>query len=191
MRFRVLLALAVAGLLAPVGAQAGLLGLGGHGGYFNVSDDGEKTFFGGAHVRLRLPILLAFEGALDYRPSGERTVNSPQPGTELDVTTYPITVSGMFTPLPLVYLLAGVGWYNTTIEFSDPGITTGPTRETNDSFGIHFGAGLEMSIGGDKSISGDVRYAFLNYEVKKLDLPGVKELDGDYFSFQIGLTFNF
>jgi hypothetical protein len=48
-----------------------------------------------------------------------------------------------------------------------------------------------MSIGGDKSISGDVRYAFRNYEVKKLDLPGVDELDADFFSLQIGLTFNF
>ncbi len=191
MRFRVLLALAVAGLLAPGGAQAGLFGLGGHGGYFNVSDDGEKTFFGGAHVRLRLPMLLALEGALDYRPSDERTVNSPQPSTEFDVTTYPITVSAMFTPWPLVYLLGGVGWYNTTIEFSDPEITMGPTRETNDNFGIHFGAGLELPIGGDKSLSGDLRYAFLNYEVKKLDLPGVDELDADFFSFQIGLTLNF
>jgi hypothetical protein len=191
MRLKVLLALAVAALILPGPARAGLLGLGGHGGYFRVSDEGEKKFFAGAHARLRLPLFLTFEGALDYRPSATRTVNRPAPGTDIDVTTYPITISAMAYPIPLVYLLAGVGWYNTTLEFSDSGVTTGPDSETNDNFGSHFGAGIELPIGGNKSLSGDVRYVFLNYDVTKLDLGGLKELDADYFSFQIGLTFDF
>jgi hypothetical protein len=191
MRSRFLLALAAAVMIAPACAHAGILGLGGHAGYFRVTDEGEKKFFAGAHARLRLPLFLTFEGALDYRPSAERTVNGPGPGTDLDVTTYPITISAMAYPIPIVYLLAGVGWYNTTIEFKDSGVTTGPDSETKDNFGSHFGAGIELPIGGNKSLSADVRYVFLNYDVTKLDLGGLKELDADYFSFQVGLTFDF
>ena len=191
MRLRILSILTVTAILLPGAAQAGIFGLGGHVGYFNVSDDGEKKFYAGAHARLRLPLFLTFEGALDYRPSAERTVSADQAEADLDVTTYPITVSAMAYPLPIVYLLVGVGWYNTTIEFSDAEVTTGPSSETNDNFGSHFGAGLELPIGGDKTLSGDVRYVFLNYDVTKLDLSGTDELDADYFSFQVGLTFHF
>lgn len=191
MWLKVLLALALAALAIPGSADAGLFGLGGHVGYFNVTDDGEEKFFGGAHARLRLPILLSFEGALDYRSSATRAVDGVSPGTDLNVTTYPITVSAMAYPIPLVYLLAGIGWYNTTIEFSDSDLAVGPDSETNDNFGSHFGAGIEVPIGGNKSLSADLRYVFLNYDVTKLDLGGLEELDADYFSFQVGLTFNF
>jgi hypothetical protein len=191
MRVKVLLAVILAALMLPGFADAGLFGLGGHAGYFEVTDDGEKKFYGGAHARLRLPLFFSFEGALDYRPSASRTLNEPLPGTDVDVTTYPMTVSVMAYPVPLVYALAGVGWYNTTIEFIDTELITGPLSETNDNFGSHFGAGLEVPIGENKSLNADIRYVFLNYDVTKLDLGGLDELDADYYSIQFGLTFEF
>ena len=130
MRLRFVLAAILAALVLPGSADAGLIGLGGHAGYFKVSDDGEKEFYAGAHARLRLPAFIAVEGALDYRSSATRTLNHPVPGTEVDVTTYPITLSALAYPTPMIYILAGVGWYNTTIEFKNSEITTGPLSET-------------------------------------------------------------
>lgn len=191
MRSKFLTAAILAALALPGTADAGLFGLGGHAGYFKVSDDGEKEFFAGAHARLRLPLFISLEGALDYRPSATRTVDFPTPETELDVTTYPITVSALAYPSPLIYVLAGVGWYNTTIEFIDSELVTGPDSETHDNFGSHLGAGLELPFGGSKSVFADIRYVFLNYDVTKLDLGDVDELDADYYAIQAGLTFEF
>jgi len=194
MRIRTFVIVSVAsiGLLTSAGAaRAGLFGLGGHVGYFRVADEGEKKFFAGAHARLNLPLVLTIEGALDYRPSASREVGGAAQGADLDVTTYPITISAMIHPFPLVYVLGGVGWYNTTIEFSGSSPFGGPDSETNDNFGSHIGAGVEFPIGGDKSLGADVRYVFLDYDITKLDLGGIRELDADYLSFQVGLTFNF
>jgi hypothetical protein len=191
MRLVLLPVLILAATLLPGSADAGLFGLGGHAGYFEVSDDGEKTFFGGAHARLRLPLFIAIEGALDYRPSATRTVIYPSPGTEVDVTTYPMTLSALAYPTPMIYVLAGVGWYNTTIEIKDSGLITGITSETNDNFGSHLGAGLELPVGGNKSVFADIRYVFLDYDTTKLDLGDVDELDADYYAIQAGLTFEF
>ena len=191
MRLRLLPVLILAAALLPGTADAGLFGLGGHAGYFEVSDDGEKTFYGGAHARLRLPLFVAIEGALDYRPSASRTVGYPVPGTEVDVTTYPITLSALAYPTPMIYVLAGVGWYNTTIEFKKREPITGISKETSDNFGSHLGAGLELPVGGNKSVFADIRYVFLNYDASKLDLGDVDELDADYYAIQAGLTFEF
>lgn len=193
MRSKVLLAVILAALALPGSACAGLFGLGGHAGYFKVKDDGEKQFYGGAHARLNLPLFFSIEGALDYRPTTSRTLSEPFSGTDVDVdvTTYPITVSAMAYPVPLVYVLAGVGWYNTTVEFKDSSLTTGPLSETSDNFGSHFGAGVEIPAGGSTSLCADVRYVFLDYDVTKLDLGGMDELTANYYSVQVGLTFNF
>jgi opacity protein-like surface antigen len=191
MRLRFFPAMILAALVLPGSADAGILALGGHAGYFQVSDNGENNFYAGAHARLRLPLLLALEGSLDYRPSSTRTVGVPSPGTDLDVTTYPITVSALVYPMPLIYLLGGVGWYNTTIEFSEAGVTSGPASETNDNFGSHVGAGLEMSVGGNRSLNAGIRYVFLDYDVTRLDLGGLDTIEADYYSIQVGLTFNF
>jgi opacity protein-like surface antigen len=188
MKSRLLLMLALAVLVAPVASYGGVLGVGGHLGYFKVSGDGEKTVYGGGHVRLRLPILLSFEGALDYRPAVSRDVSNA-PGGELDVTTYPITVSALAYPFPGLYLLAGIGWYNTTLELKNPTSSSGPDSDTHDNFGSHFGAGLELPVGSNTSLIGDVRYVFLNYDVRDLDIAGLKELDADYVSFAVGITF--
>jgi opacity protein-like surface antigen len=188
MRLKVSLALLLALLVIPGASYGGVLGIGGHLGYFKVSADGEKTIYGGGHVRLRLPILLSFEGALDYRPSASRDVTGV-PGGELDVTTYPITISALGYPFPGLYLLAGIGWYNTTIELAGSGISTGPSSDTHDNLGFHAGAGLELPVGSNASLSGDVRYVFLDYDVSDLKIAGLSDLDANYVSFGIGITF--
>ena len=187
MKLKVVLALALAVLVIPGASYGGVLGVGGHLGYFKVGGDGEKTIYGGGHVRLRLPVLLSFEGALDYRPAASRDVEEA-PGGEMDITTYPITVSALGYPFPGLYLLAGIGWYNTTLELKGSGSSSGPSSDTHDNFGIHCGAGLELPIGSNTSLSGDVRYVFLDYDVRDLDLPGLAELDANYVSFGIGIT---
>jgi hypothetical protein len=192
MRVKVLLAVILAALVLPGSADAGLFGLGGHAGYFEVSDDGEKQWYAGGHARLKLPLFFAVEGALDYRPSAKRTLSGPLAGAEVDVTTYPITVSAMGYPTPFVYVLAGVGWYNTTIEFKDSELITGPLSVTNDNFGSHFGAGLEVPVGSNKSLFADIRYVFLNYDVTETENVGeLDELDADYYAIQAGITFEF
>lgn len=188
MRFNVVLALALAILLIPGASYGKVIGLGGHLGYFKVSGDGEKTVYGGGHIRLKLPILLSFEGALDYRPSASRDVKEA-PGGELDVTTYPITVSAFAYPFPGLYVLAGIGWYNTTLELVGSGDSSGPDSDTQDNFGSHFGFGLDLPVGSGTNLNGDVRYVFLNYDVRDLRIGDLRELDADYVSFAVGVTF--
>ena len=188
MRMKMAPAIVLALLMVPGISYGGWLGIGGHVGYFSVGDEGEKTIYGGGHARLKLPFLLSFEGALDYRPSASRDV-AEAPGGELDVSTYPLTVSALGYPFPGLYVLAGIGWYNTTIELTDSGISTGPASDTHDNFGSHFGAGIELPVGSNTSLSGDVRYVFLDYDVRDLDIAGLSDLDADYFSLAIGITF--
>lgn len=188
MKLKAALAVVLAVLVVPGASYGGVLGIGGHLGYFKVSGDGEKTIYGGGHIRLRLPILLSLEGALDYRPAASRDV-AGAPGGELDVTTYPITISALGYPFPGLYLLAGIGWYNTTIELSDSGVSAGPASDTHDNFGSHFGAGIDLPVGSNTSLNGDVRYVFLDYDVRDLDISGLSDLDANYFSIGVGVTF--
>ena len=146
----VLLALALA---APAHASW-LLGVSA-GGQMGLSHTGgdvdEDSFLIGANARMELLSILAAEIAVDYRNE------SLDQG---DISTVPVQLSAMFTLLPFIYLTAGVGWYDISVD-GDLKEQFGEGDLSNT--GYHTGAGVGIPLPGPWSFVGDARYVFLNY----------------------------
>jgi hypothetical protein len=125
---------------------------------------------------------LGVEGDIGYRQekygSGAVTVRN-----------YPVTVTGLLYPLPIIYGGIGGGWYNTTFDYSDAINQIGIDDETNTIFGWHLAAGVELPASPRFKLFGDIRFVFLDYEFK--DLPGavLEGADSDFYSINAGLLF--
>jgi opacity protein-like surface antigen len=154
-RFRVLAALGLMSLLACAiptltFADAGPLSIGGRAVEY-TPQDGSNEYMGGVQARLRLPLFFGAEGSVDYR----RDTNG-------DTTTHqwPVQLSGLiYLPKIIVvqpFLLAGVGWYNTTVH--------GPNAfdQTQNQFGPHAGAGVEINLSSCVFLDATYRYVWLN-----------------------------
>ncbi len=172
-RPRLLPALALA-LFLPSSALAG--GLGVRGALVNNTQTEENLRMVGAFARVGG--VLALEGAVDYRREDV--------GPDSRVKTWPVTASLVFQPVPFVYGLAGVGWYNTTVEFPE---ALGLDDETTTEFGYHAGVGTQLPIVPTLSVVGDVRYNYVDYDLSEFaDAVGDFE-DGSYVSLNVGLMF--
>lgn len=144
-------------------------------GYYKTQDADDGRFLFGAALRFKLSSALGVEGAINYRQ--EKYGNDA-----LTVRSWPILVTGMFYPLPIVYGAVGAGWYNTTFDLDAPGVK----NETKQEFGWHFGAGVELPIGGGSRLTGDLRYVFLNYSFD--DIP-FQEVDSNFYMVSVGFLF--
>ena len=105
----------------------------------------------------------------------------------MTVKQWPVTVSALFYPLPILYGLAGTGWYNTTYEYDVSG--TGmemADEETEQVMGYHIGAGVELPIL-SPTITADVRYVFLDYDLGQ----GFQEVDANFVVFTVSLFWGF
>ena len=157
-------------------ANASGIGIGAH--YSNVHNQttDENSSMLGAQVRLRSSII-GVEGAIDYR------TDALGGGTEL--RSWPVSASLLIYPLPPVYALAGLGWYNTTIDFP----SDSPYKnQTQSKLGYHFGAGLELPIAPMLKLMGDIRWQFVDYEFK--DIPSsIGKVNADSYSINAGFLF--
>lgn len=121
---------------------------------YHKSEDADGNFLIGAALRLKLMPIVGVEGSINYRQE--------EFSDQLTVRSWPVMVSGMIYPLPIVYGVLGAGWYNTTFDFEDiPGVDEDHTEQ---EFGWHFGAGVELPVGRSK-LTGDIRYVFLDYDL--------------------------
>ncbi|HOT97728.1 MAG TPA: outer membrane beta-barrel protein [bacterium] len=151
--------------------------LGPRAGYYKSKDADQGQMYGGLAARLAMGGL-KIEGAIDYRQEkyddGMMTLRS-----------WPVQVSALLYPLPVVYGLAGAGWYHTTVDYDQNKIGLGaPEDQTTSTLGYHLGAGLELPVSNMK-LTADVRYVFLNYD---LDNIGNKEQpDSDFLAITLGL----
>jgi opacity protein-like surface antigen len=59
------------------------------------------------------------------------------------------------------YILAGIGWYCSRIDYRDS-LRTMFSDRTEHTFGEHLGAGVEVMLGPRVSVDVEVRYIFLN-----------------------------
>jgi hypothetical protein len=154
-------------------------------GWFKASGaDASKPLFGGA-LRLKLSQAFALEAAVDYR--SENYDNGA-----VSVTSWPVMVSAMIYPFPILYGVIGAGWYNTSITYSSDLHLFGIKDQTEQKFGWHFGAGFEIPIGGSMSspgvvLTGDIKYVFLNYDFQTL--PGSPGTSSDFVMLTVGLLF--
>ena len=132
----------------------------------------------GAALRLKLSSRFGVEGAINYR-------QEKFSGGNLTVRSWPVMVTGLYYPLPIVYGSVGAGWYNSRFEYasSNPRIAVADTRQ---EVGWHFGGGVEIPIGKNTKLAGDIRYVFLNYDFDQV--PGV-QLDSDFYMLTMGVQF--
>jgi len=148
-------------------------------GWHKASDADDGQLMYGAALRLKFTNAFGFEGSINYRQ--EEYLN----GT-VTVSQWPVMLSGLFFITPNIYGLAGVGWYNTNIEFDNTLINIGD--KTSQEFGWHFGAGVEIPLGQSILITTDFRYVFIDYDFG--EVPGAGEISSDFFVIKAGLLFS-
>lgn len=167
--------------VVPVAAQVGV-GVGPQVGIYKAQDADGVKITGGIAVRLKFSELLGVEGSVNYRQEeyGNGFVN---------VKSWPVMLTGLVYPIPVVYGAIGVGWYNTSIDYNfPPGFLGGPatiTTETKQEFGWHFGGGVELPLGSVAKLVGDIRYVFLNYDFK--NVPST--VNSNFYVITAGLLF--
>ena len=175
MKKNALLIVLVCMLVIPLASQA-QIGLGPVVGYHKAADADEGNIMVGGAIRLKLSPALGVEASINYRQ--EKFADS-----DLTVRSWPVMVSGMIYPLPIIYGVIGAGWYNTTFDYaSDLRID----NETFQEFGWHFGGGVELPMGGATLIA-DIRYVFLDYEFDQL--PTSPDLKSNFFVISVGVLF--
>lgn len=143
--------------------------------YVKTSDAEKGVFMPAGAVRLNLGGL-AIEGSIGYKT--EEYANGV-----IKTTTYPIMATAMLKLLPLIHIEAGLGWYNTKIEYS--GILGTMPSETQKEVGYHAGAGVELDLGG-AIITGDFRYVKMG-NIKDIKIS--KDLKSDFIAIYGGLMF--
>jgi outer membrane protein W len=152
------------------------LGLGGRYAYVTNQHTDEVSHMGGVMARYRGG-LLGLEAGVDYR--------SEDIGGDIDVKSWPITANALVYPFSVVYALAGVGWYKTTIDY--PALL-GLDDETSDDFGYQLGVGVEAPIAKSVSVTGDVRWMFVDHEFSELP-DAIGDVEADSWSLNGGLLF--
>jgi opacity protein-like surface antigen len=173
-----LLLVGLAALTAPqVDAQS--IGIGPQAGYYRVKDADEGNFTGGAAIRLKLIPFLGVEASLGYRQ--EKYADAL-----LTVHSWPVMVTGLIYPLPMIYGAMGFGWYNTTFDYDQDRLPL-LKDETAQKVGWHFGGGVELPVGSNVKLTADVRYVFLDYDFK--GVPGSADLNSNFYVVTAGLLF--
>ncbi len=155
-------------------------------GWQKAADADNSKFMIGGAFRLKLSQAFGMEASVNYRQ--EQYNNGA-----VTVTSWPVMVTGLLYPIPVLYGAIGVGWYNTSFEYSPTILLLGDRNETEQKFGWHFGAGVEIPLSGsvespNSILTADLRYVFLNYDFQKM--PGSPGLKSDFVMFTVGLLFN-
>ncbi len=127
---------------------------------------------------MRLSAALGIEGSITYR---EEKYNDDL----LTVKSWPVMVTGLFYPLPILYGAVGAGWYNVTFDYDQDQLGNFVEDQTSQEFGWHFGGGIELPFGETTKLAADIRYVFLNYEFDQI--PGSEELQSDFYVLSVSL----
>ncbi|MGH1362437.1 MAG: outer membrane beta-barrel protein [Calditrichia bacterium] len=178
---RILLILLISVLTFPVFSQG--FGIGPQVGYFKSNDADEANFMPGAAARLQLTSALSVEGSISYR-------QEEYADGIVTLKSWPIMVSGLLYPLPIAYGLIGAGWYNTTFDYDEELLANTPATpedKTEQEFGWHAGAGLELPFGQSSRVFADFRYVFLDYDFS--EIPNDFSGDSDFFIINVGILF--
>jgi len=171
------------GLVAFLVAQmnAASISIGPQAGYYKAQDADKGSYMGGLACRLKLLPVLGAEASINYRQ--EEYAHGA-----LTVRSWPVMVTGLIYPLPIVYGAIGAGWYNLTFDYDQSRVSL-LADETTQAFGWHLGGGVDIPLGSIMKLTGDLRYVFLDYDFK--DIPGSGDLKSDFFVITVGLLFSF
>ncbi len=179
MRKKIFLIMGLTALMVTqVNAQS--IGIGPQVGYYKVQDADQGSFTGGVALRLKLVPFLGAEASIGYRQ--EKYADDL-----LTVRSWPVMVTGLIYPLPMIYGAMGFGWYNTTIDYDQDRVPL-LKDETTQKIGWHFGGGVELPLGTRVKLTADIRYVFLNYDFK--EIPGSGDLKSNFYIINAGLLFS-
>ena len=160
-------------------AEAASINLGPQLGFYKAKDADNGAFIGGVTCRLKFTSVLGAEASINYRQEtyGHDAVT---------VRSWPVMVTGLIYPVPILYGAIGAGWYNLTFDYNQ-GKYPLLKDETMQKFGWHFGAGVEVPAGVTSKLIGDIRYVFLNYKFQ--EIPGSANMKSDFFVITVGFLF--
>ena len=148
-------------------------------GFISPRDADDGTWFGGLQVRVPLTPMFAIEGSIEFH-------SSDFADGEIEVVQYPVQATLLVFIMPdapvCPYVLGGLGWYYTTVDFS--GSLSGVDSETDSMFGAHLGFGARFDLGGTASASADLRYIFVEPDNDALE-------DEDFEAIQLVLSLSF
>jgi len=164
-------------LIVPVHAQS--LSVGPQVGYYKAQDADKGSFMGGVAWRIKLMPALGLEASINYR-------QETYADDALTVRNWPVMVTGLIYPIPVVYAAIGAGWYSVTYDFDQSKLPLFKD-ETTQAFGWHFGGGVELPVGSNFKVTGDIRYVFLNYDFK--EIPGSADLKSNFYIITAGFLF--
>ena len=166
----------IALIVTPMNAQG--VSLGPQVGYYKAQDT-DGNFMGGVAWRMKLMPALGVEASINYRQ--EKYAKD-----YVTVRSWPVMVTGLFYPLPIAYGAIGAGWYNTTFDYNQETFSF-LKDETKQEFGWHFGGGVELPVGTNFKLTGDMRYVFLNYDFE--EIVGNSDLNSNFYVLSVGLLF--
>ena len=104
-------------------------------------------------------------------------------GGDFKVRQWPITGSLWLAPVPALYLGGGVGWYNSSVDYSDE---IGYDDFTTQDFGVHVGGGFTAPLGSNLGLDLSAKYVFLE-EQDRNDLA----FDPSHWVTSAGLAIRF
>ena len=138
-----------------------------------VEGESEAKVSGGLALRGTIAPMLEPEVAISYRSESRFD-------DQLRLRMWPITGSLYVSPIPALYVGAGVVWYHTTFDYADE---VPLEDETRQDFGIHLGGGAEFFLIRHAAIFVDYRYRFVRFgtpgeDDQPINIPGSKILPG-------------
>jgi opacity protein-like surface antigen len=180
----VLISVILTAASAATAVAQGGVGFGPQIGFFKAQSADQPRGMGGAVLRVKFSDVFGIEGSINYRE--ER-----YGGGAVDVKTWPVMMTALVYPVPILYGALGAGWYNTSISYNvPPGLLAGAasvSSETKQQFGWHFGGGLELPLFSSVKLVGDIRYVFLNYNFKSF--PGSNGVNSNFYVMSVSLLF--
>jgi hypothetical protein len=159
-------------------ADVGKLYLGPQVGIQKSNSADQANLWAGAALRVKILPALGGEASVDYRQ--DKFYNGA-----VNIKSWPIQLTGLLYPLPIIYGAIGAGWYMTTFDYNQA-VYPQLKDDTRSRFGWHFGLGGEIPLAIAK-ITADVRYVFLDYAFKQV--PELSGLQWDFFVISASFLF--
>lgn len=154
--------------------------LGPIGGYFKPHGADHGSWFAGIQARLHLLPFFALEASASWNEAEYQS-------GDVDVTQYPVQVSGLIYPFPSwifsPYVVVGGGWYYSTVDYS--GALASTPNSTDRTFGLHGGLGADLKLG-RFVLNADLRYIQLDPTMNK-----IRRYEYDFWQATLGVNFTF
>jgi len=149
-------------------------------GIARPAEGGDSKLYTGVALRTGLAPFIQSELGVAYRKESFA-------GNAGTATTWPLTASLWFAPIPFLYAGGGVGWYHTSYSFDGVPLV-GSLAATDQSFGSHFGGGMRMPLAPLVGLDLNGRYVVLE---QKDDPSLPSNYDPSFWSVALGLGVKF